>query len=229
MRSGTGALGHGWAIVLVWTTRTAIARTAARPSRIAAIEFAIVATLFVVSLLSILDVGLTGFYQAVLDDAVRDAARQVQMAASASSSASQFVACNGNGGPGPAITSTIGGYVSGTRGAVANTGCSAINTVVPGVTCGFLVTVTASATIIPAFSGFLGGAQTVTATATKPFLNPGSALAVQLNPNHAASADSIWVYPYSSTRMEPGLRQRSRCPAAADPLHGSARSGQLPA
>ena len=108
--------------------------------------------------------------------------------------------CGGGPGtsiPGPAIAAVIGGYVPGTRGAAANTGCSATNTVVAGVTCGFLVTVTASATVTPAFSGLLGGAQTVTATATaaNPFLDLGSALTVNLIPSGAHSADSLWVYP----------------------------------
>lgn len=59
---------------------------------VAALEFAIVAPLLVTFLLSILGIGLIGFYQTVLDDAVRDAARQVQMATSASGSAPGFVA-----------------------------------------------------------------------------------------------------------------------------------------
>lgn len=60
---------------------------------VAALEFAIVAPLFLTCLLSILGIGLIGFYQTVLDDAVRDATRQIQMATSAStSSPSGFVA-----------------------------------------------------------------------------------------------------------------------------------------
>ena len=64
-----------------------------RDSRgVAAIEFAVVGPLFIALLLSVLGIGLIGFYQTVLDDAVRDAARQVQMATPASGSASGFVA-----------------------------------------------------------------------------------------------------------------------------------------
>lgn len=59
---------------------------------VAALEFAIVAPLLTTCVLSSLGIGLIGFYQTVLDDAVRDAARQVQMATGASGSAPGFVA-----------------------------------------------------------------------------------------------------------------------------------------
>ena len=73
--------------------REPLLRVLLRDSRGAtALEFAVVAPLFVALLLSVLGVGLIGFYQTVLDDAVRDAARQVQMATPASGSASGFVA-----------------------------------------------------------------------------------------------------------------------------------------
>lgn len=102
-----------------------------------------------------------------------------------------------NGGPGPVITAAIGGHAPGTRGAAADTGCTATNTVVAGATCGFLVTVTAAVAVGPTFGGLLGGARTLTvsATALNPFLDLGKALSVNLGPTGAWNANSIWVYP----------------------------------
>ena len=54
-------------------------------------EFALVLTPFLMLLFMIFGFGLTALYQHFLDDAVRDAARQVQMATSASSSATGFI------------------------------------------------------------------------------------------------------------------------------------------
>lgn len=79
--------------------REPLRRVLGRDTRgVAALEFAIVAPLFTASFLSILGIGLIGFYQTALDDAVRDAARQIQMATDASKSASGFVAavCTGS-------------------------------------------------------------------------------------------------------------------------------------
>lgn len=55
------------------------------------VEFAIVAPTFLLCLFAVLGAGLTAFYQHVLDDAVRDAARQVQIAGPAAASGSGFV------------------------------------------------------------------------------------------------------------------------------------------
>lgn len=107
-----------------------------------------------------------------------------------------------NAGPSPVITTGIDGYVPGTPGTVANTGCSATNTVVaktPGdeTTCGFWVKVAATVTVGPTFGGLLGGARTLTvaATAINPFLNLSKALAVDLGQSGGWNANSIWVYP----------------------------------
>lgn len=61
-----------------------------------AVEFAIIAPLFILLLLAILGVGINGFYQLVLDDAVRAAARQLQIFGPASASGTSFAAavCN---------------------------------------------------------------------------------------------------------------------------------------
>ena len=71
------------------------ARTAARLRRdrraVAALEFAIVGPVFLLFLFAAFGVGLVGFYQLALDDAVRDAARQVQIDAPAATSKSNFV------------------------------------------------------------------------------------------------------------------------------------------
>lgn len=106
--------------------------------------------------------------------------------------------CNTGPGPavsGPTITAVIGGYVPGQRGA-ANTSCNATNTVVTGVACGFLVTVTAKLTVKPAFSGYFS-TQTImaTATAANPFLDLGKVLTINLGDGQAWNANSLWVYP----------------------------------
>jgi Flp pilus assembly protein TadG len=59
---------------------------------VAAVEFAVVAPVFLAILFGILATGMNGFYQLTLDDAVRDAARQVQMNAPAASTSGGFVA-----------------------------------------------------------------------------------------------------------------------------------------
>lgn len=98
--------------------------------------------------------------------------------------------------PGAAVSAAIAGYSPGTRGIKANSGCSATNTVVSGVTCGFVVTVSASATVPTTFRFLMNGAINVpiTATAINPFIN----LANALTPSFAGSAinaNSLWVYP----------------------------------
>ena len=57
----------------------------------ALVEFAITAPVFFLFLFAVFGVGLDAFYQQALDDAVRDAARQIQIGAQASSSSSNFV------------------------------------------------------------------------------------------------------------------------------------------
>lgn len=116
-------------------------------------------------------------------------------AALVASTGTGAVGCNG--GPGPTVVAAIGGYVPGMRGTAANTGCSATNTVVAGVTCGFLVTVSAAAAVGPTFGGLLGGTRTLTAAATaiNPFLELGKVLAVELGQSGGWNANSIWVYP----------------------------------
>ena len=55
------------------------------------LEFALVAPVFLLFLFAILGVGLDGFYQLNLDDAVRDVARQIQIGAPAGQSGPNFV------------------------------------------------------------------------------------------------------------------------------------------
>ncbi len=59
---------------------------------VTALEFAILAPVFLTFLFAILGVGLDGFYQLNLDDAVRDVARQVQIGEPASQSGPKFAA-----------------------------------------------------------------------------------------------------------------------------------------
>jgi Flp pilus assembly protein TadG len=59
---------------------------------VAVLEFALLAPVVFLLIFSVLDVGIIGAYQMLLDDAVRDAARQVQMDAPAAASAANFVA-----------------------------------------------------------------------------------------------------------------------------------------
>ena len=63
---------------------------------VVALEFALVVPVFLLLLFAILGAGLDGFYQLALDDSVRDAARQMQIAGPASTSAASFVTavCN---------------------------------------------------------------------------------------------------------------------------------------
>jgi len=56
------------------------------------LEFAMVGPVFMLFLFAALGVGLVGFYQLVLDDAVREAGRQIQIDGPAASSKSGFVA-----------------------------------------------------------------------------------------------------------------------------------------
>lgn len=56
------------------------------------LEFAMVGPVFLLFLFAALGVGLVGFYQLVLDDAVREAGRQIQIDGPAASSGSGFVA-----------------------------------------------------------------------------------------------------------------------------------------
>ena len=57
-----------------------------------AVEFALVCPVFLLLLFGIIGYGVTGLIQLTLDDAVRDAARQLQMDTPAATSASGFVA-----------------------------------------------------------------------------------------------------------------------------------------
>ncbi len=111
-----------------------------------------------------------------------------------------LIATNGSAacvnGQGPAVSAVIAGYNPGSRGTVANSGCTATNTVVAGVTCGFVVTVSASATVNTVFPFLLGGRATVSVTASA--INPFIDLATALSPGitgGANAADSLWVYP----------------------------------
>lgn len=97
---------------------------------------------------------------------------------------------------GPVVSAIIAGYQTGTPGIAAGSGCSATQTVVSGYTCGFTVTVTATAKTNLMFAGLLGASNTlsVTATAVNPFINLANALSTTLQAN-AWNANSIWVYP----------------------------------
>ncbi len=99
-------------------------------------------------------------------------------------------------GQGPAVSAVIAGYKPGTRGVAAGSGCTASNTVVAGVTCGFIVTVSTSATVRSIFPFISGGVLTVsvTSSAINPFIN----LAKAITPNfygQAWNANSLWIYP----------------------------------
>ena len=59
---------------------------------VAALEFALVAPVFLLFLFAILGVGVLGLYQRVLDEAVRNAARQVQLGGPASQNGASLVA-----------------------------------------------------------------------------------------------------------------------------------------
>ena len=58
---------------------------------VAALEFALVGPVYLLFLFAAFGVGLVGFYQLALDDAVRDASRQIQIDAPAATSAASFV------------------------------------------------------------------------------------------------------------------------------------------
>ncbi len=98
--------------------------------------------------------------------------------------------------PGAAVSAVIAGYVPGTRGVKAASGCTATNTVVAGVTCGFIVTVSTSATVATIFPFLLGGTAkvSVSASAINPFINLANAIKPNFNGN-AGNANSLWVYP----------------------------------
>ena len=55
------------------------------------IEFALTANAFLFCLFAVIGVGVDAFYQQALDDAVRDATRQLQLGAQASASAGNFL------------------------------------------------------------------------------------------------------------------------------------------
>lgn len=59
---------------------------------VVALEFALIGPVFMLFLFASLGVGLVGFYQVVLDDAVREAGRQLQIDGPAAASGSNFVA-----------------------------------------------------------------------------------------------------------------------------------------
>ncbi len=103
--------------------------------------------------------------------------------------------CSGQGA-GPAVSAVIGGFNAGTRGAVANSGCSGSQTVVAGATCGFIVTVASTATVNTMFPFLLGGLATVsvTASAVNPFINIAKAITATLVAS-AYNANSLWIYP----------------------------------
>ena len=76
---------------------------------VTALEFAIVCPVFLLMLFAIFVQGITGLIQLALDDAVRDAARQLQMDTPASASASGFLAavCAEFGAVAPTCTTTL--------------------------------------------------------------------------------------------------------------------------
>ncbi len=75
----------------------------------AALEFAIIALPFFAFLFAIIGAGLDGFYQLTFDEAVRNAARQVQIDAPAARSASAFASavCSEFGGLAPNCTANL--------------------------------------------------------------------------------------------------------------------------
>ncbi len=74
------------------TLRRCARRLAADRHGVTAVEFALVCPVFLLMLFAIFSVGITGLIQLALDDAVRDAARQLQIDTPASTSASGLVA-----------------------------------------------------------------------------------------------------------------------------------------
>ena len=103
-------------------------------------------------------------------------------------------ACSTSTG-GPTVTTQIGGFVAGTPG-VVKSGCSATTPVVSGVTCGFIVTVSASLTLPTTLPVIFGASKTltVTAIAANPFVNIGTAMSAQVY-GSPWNNNSIWVYP----------------------------------
>lgn len=97
---------------------------------------------------------------------------------------------------GPVVTAKIDGYVKGTPGILAGSGCTATKTVVAGARCGFVVTVNATAKTPTMFGGLLGASNTlaVTGMAVNPFIDLGNALTPHFNQD-AGNANSLWVYP----------------------------------
>ena len=97
---------------------------------------------------------------------------------------------------GAVVSTAIAGYRTGTPGIAAGSGCTSTQTVVSGYTCGFAVTVTATATTNTTFASLLGASHTlsVTATAVNPFINLTAVLSATLQA-YAWNANSIWVYP----------------------------------
>ena len=96
---------------------------------------------------------------------------------------------------GPSVTTQVGGFVAGTPG-IAPSSCSSTTPVVGGVTCGFIVTVSASATISTILPAYFGATKTVTANAiaANPFINLGKAMTAQVY-GTPWNNNSIWVYP----------------------------------
>lgn len=76
-------------LVIVWRRAR---RLAYDRSGVTAVEFAMVCPVFFLLLFAIFAVGITGLIQLALDDAVRDAARQLQIDTPASTSAAGLVA-----------------------------------------------------------------------------------------------------------------------------------------
>lgn len=74
-----------------------------------ALEFALTAPVFLLILFGIFGAGITGLIQLLLDDAVRDAARQLQIYTPASMTASNFIGavCNEFGAVSPGCTGAL--------------------------------------------------------------------------------------------------------------------------
>jgi hypothetical protein len=102
----------------------------------------------------------------------------------------------GNGTGGPGVSAVLGGFVPGTPGAAGGSGCSATNTKVTTGECGFIVTVTASATMASAVPALFGASRkvTVTGVAFNPFIDIGRTFATTLK-GSAVNTDTIWLYP----------------------------------
>ena len=110
--------------------------------------------------------------------------------------------CNGtlSGGTasvagGPAVTAQIAGYKAGTPGITASS-CSATNPVVSGINCGFIVSVSAQATMSTMLPALIGASRTISVTgiAANPFINVGNAITAQIL-GSAVNTNSVWIYP----------------------------------